>query len=211
MIPTDRLVSVTMTGSPVTRVEPVTLAEAMQQLNIALSLGDDAVIAQAIAAARAWFEEYTGRQTITAIYDYRCVPQGPVIDLPRPPLQAVLDVIVRDGSTESVLDTSEYRVVPSAETVGSPGVALFDPFCPPGQVEILSGTWPTGEIRVRRRCGYGDSADTMPGLVKSTLLFLIGHLYRNRAEVTGENVQQIPMGAEMLIRGFKYAALRVAG
>lgn len=216
MIPVDRLVSVTMasSGSPadLVRVEPVTLAEARKQLNEPPT-GDNPLIEGYIAAARAYFEEHGSRQTIDAIYEYTCCPigRGRVIELPRAPMTAVIGLTGRDTSgVETELDPDLFRVVLSGVETGSPASIALDAYSPPGRIELLTGTtWPIGELRVRRRCGYGESPEQVPSLIKSALYFLIGHFYRNRAEVTAESVTQLPMGAEMLIRSFKYAGLPV--
>lgn len=211
MIPIDRLVSITMSGgSPDARVEPVTLAEARKQLNDPPSSDND-LIEGYIAAARAFFEDIAGRQTIDAVWEYTCYPTGRIVELPRAPLVDVISVTARDAfGAESTLDPSAYRVVLSGVETGSPATIELDPFCPPGRVELaLGGIWPTGETRIRRRCGYGTTSESVPKLIKSALYFLIGHFYRNRAEVTAENLTQLPMGAEALLRGFKYSAMPV--
>lgn len=210
MIATDRLVSVTMAGSPAERIEPVTLEEAKTQLRVT-STSEDAHIRHLIAAARGWFEEYSGRQTVDAVFDYRCTPQGLTVELPRAPLSEVLDVsVTAPAGSETVIAANTYRVVLSGEPTGSPSSILFDPFCPPGRVERLNGPWPTGELRIRRRCGYGATAESMPALVKAMISLLVGHLYRNRAEVTAETLMALPLGADIVMRGFKYDAFVVA-
>lgn len=208
MMPIDRLVSVTWAGSPAERVEPVTLDEAKRQLRVT-STSEDALIGGYIAAARALFEDVAGRQTIDAILEYTCYPSVRCLELPRPPLVEVISLVSRDtAGAETTLDPESYRVVLSGVAEGSPAVLALDPFCPPGQIEWpYGGMWPMGELRVRRRCGYGPTAAHVPAVIKSALYFLIGHFYRNRSEVTAETVQQIPLGAELLLRSFKYAGL----
>lgn len=218
MIPIDRLVSVTteVVGSPgvETRVEPVTLAEARKQLNEPPVSDNDLILAY-IAAARAMFEEHAGRQTIDAIYEYTCSPigRGRIVELPRAPMTALVSLTGRDTSgVETELDPDLFRVVLSGVKSGSPSTLALDAYAPPGRIELLPSTqWPTSELRIRRRCGYGETPEQIPALIKSALYFLIGHFYRNRAEVTAETVMQLPMGAEMLIRSFKYAGLPVLG
>lgn len=210
MIPTDRLVSVTVSGSPTGRVEPVTLVEARAQLNDP-PISDNTLIEGYIAAARGLFEDLSGRQTIEAVWEYTCYPVGRIVELPRAPLLEVLEVVARDATGgESTLDPSTYRVVLSGVETGSPATIALDDFCPPGRIELAVGSvWPGPEIRVRRRCGYGTTPEQIPRLIKAALHFLIGHFYRNRAEVTAEAVMSIPLGAEALMRGFKYSAMPV--
>lgn len=212
MIPVDRLVSVTIAGegSPaeLVRVEPVTLADVKKQLRVTSDSEND-LISGYIAAARALFEEHAGRQTIDAIYEYTCRPLGCVIEIPRPPMTGLVEIVSRDLSgVEAVLDPTTYRVVLSGVASGSPASVALDAYCPPGRIELASGvTWPTGELRVTRQCGYGPTAADVPALIKSALYFLIGHFYRNRSEVSAEDLQSLQMGAEMLMKSFKYAGL----
>lgn len=211
MIATDRLVSVTMQASPAERVEPITLARTKQHLRVTSDSEDDLLRAW-IGAARAYLEEYAGRQTIDAIYEYTTHPIGRTIELPRAPLAQVLSVVAVDADTglETTLNPSTYRVIPSGVPVGSPASVAFDAYCPPGAIELLTGsTWPTGTIKVTRRCGYGDTPEQMPSIIQAALYALVGHFYRNRAEVTAESLTQLPLGAELIVKGLKYTALVV--
>lgn len=212
----DRPVSFTLGGSPLTRVEPITVATAKLALKITSSSEDD-LIAIWIAAARQMFEDITNRQIINATWEYALdtPPAWPVIELPRPPLISVDSVVYDDGDgNEVALDASSYNVLKSGLFDGSPASGVLDPYCGCGAIELASGsTWPTTSglsrsIRIRRTCGYGETPDEVPALIKGALLFLVGHFYRNRHEVTEKALQQIPMGADMLMRGFKYAALQ---
>jgi uncharacterized phiE125 gp8 family phage protein len=211
MIGQDRLVSVTLSGSPVERVEPVTRAEARVQLRQPPD-SENGLIDGYIAAARAMFEEHAGRQTIDAVYEWTCYPRCRVIEIPRPPMTALVGVVSRDLSgSETEVDPSTYRVVLSGTASGSPASAVaLDAYCPPGRIELLAGQqWPTGELRIQRRCGYGPTPGDVPPLIKSALYLLIGLLYRHRSEVTSGTLQKLPLGAEFLMGSFKYAGLVV--
>lgn len=215
MIAIDRLVSVTMAeeGSPATptRVEPVTLARVKQHLRITADSEDD-LLRGWIAAARAYLEEHAGRQTIEAIYEYTLVPKCRRIELPRTPLVQVLSVVAVDGDSglETLVDPSTYRVDLSGVATSSPATIMFDAYCPPGAIELLTGSiWPTGAVRITRVCGYGTMPEQMPSVIQAALYALVGHFYRNRAEVTAENLMAIPLGAAEVIKGLKYGALVV--
>lgn len=212
----DRLVSITTSdGSPSTRVEPITLDEAKLHLRVTSS-SEDAIIRSWIAAARAWFEEQTGRQIINAVWEYALdqPPNWPVIELPRPPLVSVDSVVYDDGDgNEVTMSASDYIVHKSGIFDGSPESGVLDDYAGCGSIELASGTtWPTTSalsrsFRVRRICGYGATAEEVPGAIKAALYFLVGHFYRNRSEVTVEAVKAIPLAADALIRNFKYRAL----
>ncbi len=211
MVAIDRLVSVTLAGSPAERVEPVTLDDVKRHLRVSLTAtSEDGLIAGYIAAARALFEDIASRQTIDAIYEYTCYPVGRLIDIPRAPMVEVLSVVGRDANgSDTAIDAGSYRVVLSG--VDEDDAIALDAFCPPGRIALASGgTWPTGEVRIRRRCGYGTTPEAVPSIIKSALYMLIAHFYRNRSEVTAENVMAVPLGGEMLLRVFKYTGLVVA-
>lgn len=195
--------------------EPIVLGELKKHLRFG-STTEDVLLETWIAAARILFEGETGRQVVTATYEYALdqFPIGRVIELPRPPLQAVISVKYDDADGhEQTLDPAVYRVLPSLVLEGSPAAGVIDPYCPCGRLELVPGaTWPTTAcqaeaVRIRRTCGYGATAAEIPELIKGALYFLIGHFHRNRSEVTAPGLVKIPLGASMLIDGFKYTAL----
>lgn len=213
----DRPVSYTMeSGSPTERVEPITLEQTRAHLRLT-STSEDAMLNVWRSAARTHFEEQTGRQCVDAVWEYALdgSPYQGVLELPRPPLASVVSVVYDDGDgVEQTLDAATYRVLPSFITpVGSPGDAVIDPYCAPGRIELASGTsWPTTNglarnLRIRRTCGYGATAVSMPSLLQATLLLLVGHFYNNRDEVVEVAMHRLPMGIETLLQGFKWTAL----
>lgn len=213
----DRPVSFTLGGSPIARVEPITLTEVKAHLKLGSSTSEDSLLELWIQAARVYFEETTGRQIINATWEYAldAVPAWSVIELPRPPLFAVESVLYDDGDgTEQTLSSGSYTVNKSGIFDGSPSSGVLDPYCGCGSIELVSGTtWPTTSglsrsLRIRRTCGYGETADEVPGLIKAALLFLVAHFWRNRHEVTEKSLQSVPLGADILMRGFKYTALQ---
>ncbi len=215
----DRPVSFTMeNGSPDQRVEPITLALVKQHLRFAPTTEDELLNAW-IAAARTHFEEQTSRQSVDAVYEYALdrFPISRRIELPRPPLVSVASVVYDDSTgTETTLDPATYRVLPSVLLEGSPATGVMDPYCHCGFLELVYGaSWPTAldqarAVRIRRTCGYGTTVAEMPPFMKALLYLLVGHFHRNRSEVTsGGTLQQLPLGAQMLIAAFKYSALPV--
>jgi hypothetical protein len=97
-------------------------------------------------------------------------------------------------------------------------VAPAGPFCGRGSIQLNYGaSWPTvvqqpKAVRIRYTAGWADgSPDTLPELVRSALYFPVGHFHRFRSEGTEVEITKLPLGAEMLIRGFKWTALPVHG
>jgi len=99
------------------------------------------------------------------------------IELPHPPLQSVVDVyyVNESGNTVSFNDGAS----PAADlfTISAP----VGPYCRRGWVLPNYGQmWPTarvqrGAVRIRYTCGYGDTAEDMPALVRGILCFLVAH------------------------------------
>jgi uncharacterized phiE125 gp8 family phage protein len=186
-------------------VEPISLVEMKKQIKVVTS-GEDALITTYIAMARQMFEEYTGRQLIDATWEYQIegFPAG-VIELPLPPLLDVLSVTYGDDDTVLVADT-DYRVT-----------APVGPYARRGSIRPLSGgTWPTvtadrGTVRIRYRCGYGAQPGDVPELIRGALYFLAAHFHTHRTEVVpqtrGGTLAVLPIGAESIMRQFKYYAL----
>jgi len=215
---TDRPVSWTMSGSsPNDRVEPLDLDMTKKALRIT-STSDELLVASWIAAARSYFEEQTGRQAVDAVWEWGldCPPCVRTLQVPRPPLVEVESITYDDANgDEQTLDPSAYRVLPSIlpANAGSPDDPVaIDPHCAPGRIEMISGIWPAtngriGSLRIRRRCGYGASADKIPQLLQAALYLLVGHFYAHREEVTDEPLASLPMGAAMIIQAFKDTAI----
>ena len=202
----DRLTSIA-TDSHGARVEPLTVALAKQQQRIT-STSEDALVAIWIAAARAAFEQATGRQTITAswelqMYDPIC---GTILELPRPPLLSVESIGYTDaGGVAQVFDPSLYTVTPSIAVPPDP--ATLDPFCPPGRITLAAGAaWPTGPLVIARTCGYGDTPEAMPPILTAALCLFVGNLYAHREAVTSVTLTAIPLGLEPMCQAFKWTA-----
>ncbi len=212
---TDRPVSYTRVGSsPAERVEPIDLAWGKQQLRVPGS-SEDALIGDAIAASRSYFEEQTGRQCVDAEWEYALdgVPDGDTIELPRAPLARVVAVTYDDGDgAPQTFDTANYRVVSSAltDTAASPSDPLiFDDHCAPGRVELVAGaSWPTtngaaASLRIRRVCGYGATVADIPASIRQILALLLDYYYSR-----GLNRDSL-MAANNLLLSFKWRALPV--
>lgn len=206
----DRPIAFTMeSGSPSQRVEPITLAWIKKHLRFPFTR-EDLVLSTYVPAARTYFEEQTGRECVDATYEYALdgVPVAGVIELPRPPLVRVTAITYDDGNgIAQTMDPTSYRVISSAVLEGSPATGVFDPYCPCGRVELVSGSsWPStngggGSLRIRRVCGYGATADAMPPLIQATIGMLTQYFFERGSE-------KLPVGVETLISGFKWSAIR---
>jgi|SRR6476469_5522092 len=207
----------TITDTLITAPEeaPLTLDYVKQHVK-ALGDYDDLLIQTFIEAATNYFEEQTGRQLITATREAWidafpfCGQSGKLarIELPKPPLISVESVKYIDG--DGTLQTF---------TGGSPVADLFrisapaGPYARRGFVEPLSGgTWPTtrcetGAVRIRYTCGYGDTPDEIPALIRNALCCLVGTFDTYRSGSSERTVSAVPFGVQMMLDGFKYSAL----
>lgn len=158
-----------------------------------------------ISAARQHVEEQTGRQLMTATWEYwlDAFPCHCEIELPHPPLQSVVSVKYDDGDgEEQTLDADSYRVLnPQGD------------LCQRGRIAIAAGaSWPitatwAKAVRIRYVAGYGSAPGDVPELIRFALLQLVGHFHRFGEEVQEGTLAPLPMGAQMVIDARKYTAL----
>jgi len=188
-------------------VEPLSVDEVRDHLRLT-STTEDGLLRWWIKAARQHVEEQTGRQLITATWDYwlNGTPDGD-IELPHPPLQSVVSITYGEVGTspEATVDANSYQVIaPQGDT------------CPRGRVSLLTGqSWPSvsvtapNSLRIRYVAGYGSTRQSVPELLRVALLLLVGHFHQHRSEVSdaSRGLTQLPFGAEAILRNFKYAAL----
>lgn len=179
-------------------VEPVTLSEAKLHLKIDSDTTDDALITALITAAREMAENYTGRafvnQTWEATFEQFTADEN--ITLRPAPLSSITSITYVDGNGDTqTLSTSVY------------GADLYKT---PGEAYLKYGqSWPTAReiensITVTYVSGYGSSASSVPGAVKSAILLIIGHLYEHRENVTvGVTANDMPQGAYFLLDPYR--------
>jgi uncharacterized phiE125 gp8 family phage protein len=181
--------------------EPVSLAEARQQLRLSDSASDENdLITGLIAAARERAEAVTGRQLVTATWDHRLdeVCEDAIV-LPKPPLQTVVSVTYIDsaGATQT-WSAAEYQVdAPSG------------PYARKGRLAPLpSATWPIAQsgrfnaITVRFTAGYG-AAVNVPHVIRQAMLLMIGGWFENREDMVSGGLASIPLGALALLTPYK--------
>jgi uncharacterized phiE125 gp8 family phage protein len=187
-------------------IEPVDLDEVKKHLRFT-PISEDTLIDTYIAMARTHFEEYTGRTCLDTLLEHRIEGFGPsVIELPFPPLIEVVSVTYADG------DGVDQVLADTAYVVDTP----TGPYARRGTVRpTVATSWPTplsdlGSVRIRYRAGYGTQPGDVPELIRGCLFFLVGHFHQHRAEVVDQakgSLSTLPIGAETIMRAFKYSAL----
>lgn len=181
-----------LTQSTPPTTEPLTLTEAKAHCRIDHT-DDDTLLGLYIGAARADVETFTGRQLVTATWDYTLAafPASRCLVLPRPPLASVTHIKYLDsnGDTQTV-SADDYTVFTDTE---------------PGYVELDHGeSWPStysasNAVQIRFIAGYGVES-VVPDLLKAALGLLVEHLYENREPVAiGVAVASIPLTVEHIL------------
>lgn len=173
--------------------EPIDIDEAREHLRVDIA-DDDLYIESLIVVARTWAENFTRRAFITQTWDLQldCFPR--YFELPRAPLQSVVEAAFTyiDGNGSSTqVPTSVYDVDAKSE---------------PGRVYPAYGqVWPTprahpAAVNLRFVAGYGDAVSDVPQPIRHALLLLVGQWYEQREPVViGTISTEVPMTVQSLL------------
>jgi hypothetical protein len=211
---------------------PVTLAEAKLHLRID-NTDDDTLINNLISAATRWAEDYCDRTFCATQWTMRLDSfYGPVgspvqfglkadgnniegrqgtvpnldIELPRPPMvqsgtatAVTITYTPSAGASTTTLDATEYRV----DRQATPGVAR----------PLYGQTWPThlvdqNSTTVTWWAGYSADGTSVPATVKSAILMLVAHLWRNREMAAEAALTEVPMGTRALLDTIRWGSYR---
>ncbi len=187
-------------------LEPLDLEEVKKQRRFS-STSLDTLFDLWISAARQHWEELTGRQLLTATWEYwlDAFPVQTAIELPHPPLQAVLSVTYDDGDgVAQTWDAANYRVIaPQGDRA------------PRGRLVLASGaSWPTtliqpAAVRIQYLAGYGDAPADVPELDQHVLMTLVGHFhkYGEAVQDAKNTLADLPVGAKMILQARRLASL----
>ncbi len=188
-------------------LEPLDLEEVKKQRRFSATTLDT-LFDLWISSARQHFEEQTGRQLITATWEYwlDAFPAQTAIELPHPPLQAD-GVIVKydDGDgVEQTWDAANYRVIAPAGDMA-----------PRGRIALAAGaSWPStimqpAAVRIQFQAGYGDTPGDVPELIQHALMMLVGHFHKYGEDVQDakNTLEQLPIGAKLIMQARRLASL----
>jgi len=169
--------------------EPVDLITVKAHLRIETTV-DDHLIDGYIKAARAYAENYTGRQFMPATREYKFDWfYSSAIEIPKPPCStASSDVVITflDSSGNSTtLSTSYYSLDDGGENL-------------PSRILLKYGqTWPetydqANAIQIQYKCGYplsSNSTITVPEPIKVWIMVRVAQMYEHRQPIlTGRDV-----------------------
>ena len=183
---------------------PARLPVEPNELRAQLRLDDDQVLEDALLAATLRSavqacESFTGRVLMTQTWTlFRDAWPGHVLDLPRPPLRAVVHVkTYNESDTESLWPADNYF----ADTASLPGRLIART----GQAFPAPGRAANG-IEVRFTAGHGDSPVDVPEQLRQGILQLAAHLFENRGDRDAGNAVAAS-GTAALWRPFVVARL----
>lgn len=191
-------------------IEPLDLEEVKKQRRFsATSL--DTLFDLWIGAARQDFEQMTGIQLLTATREYAldAFPGACAIQIPRPPLQAIVSITYGDagGSPEQTVDAASYVVTPPLTDPPS-----ADVYPSRSRVALVAGaSWPTvtgqpGLVRIRYRCGFGDAPGAVPELIVYALQLFVGSAHKYSEDLLEQTLERLPLGAQQVMRNAMWAA-----
>lgn len=185
--------------------EPVTLAQAKLHCKVEVTQ-DDERLTDWIRAAREAAEGETWRALLTQEWRWS-VDRFPAADaiwlLPKGQLQAVVSLKYFDATgTLVTLPATEYVVDADSE---------------PARLRLAYGkSWPAtydilNAVQLTFRCGWASPED-VPRLIKSGMLLLIGHWYKNReSTISGTIIAKVPDSVERCWRNLSLKDFRGAG
>lgn len=180
---------------------PVSLAEIRAQLQIDTS-DYDARLQGLIAAATEMVENHTGRALITRSYTgyLNWFPSGPMghirpyINLERPPLISVTDIITYDDfDNPTVFPATSYYV---------------DAVKTPGRIMLRRGqVWPiplrlANGIQIDWTAGYGPNPANVPETIRLAIQIIVGMLNEQRGDET--DAPAIPPAAIALLSPYLF-------
>ena len=213
-------------------VEPVSLTEVKAHLRID-STAEDALLANLVAAARAWCEDYCDRTFVQTQWTMRLDSfYGPVgspvqfglkadgnniegrqgtvpnldVELPRPPM-------MQSGTATAVTITYTPSAGASTATLDATEYRV-DRQATPGVCRPLYGkTWPSHLVdqnatTVTWWAGYGSDGTSVPAQAKAAMLMLVAHLWRNREMTAEAALQEVPFGVRAMLDTIRWGSYR---
>lgn len=163
--------------------EPLGELVTVEEMQTVLRFDDAAeyeLIQDDIDAAVLYVEKISGKQLLTATYDYKlpCFP-GPYsrVELPRPPVSSVDSVKYYDTSgTLTTLTVNTHYTV----QLGTEHAAAY-------VMPAYSLCWPATrgydmDVVIRFTCGFGGAAD-VPQTFRKQIKLLVAHWFHNRSAI----------------------------
>lgn len=184
----------TITVSTAATVEPLTIAEAREHIQITHT-DDDNYIQSLIKAARAVVEGYTGRALIqrTVAVDFDSNEAQSPLELPLGKLQSVSSFAYYDVEGNSTAVTSTDYYIASTN---------------PGRLVAKNAGWNVQRnwkaITVTYVAGYGSTASSVPDDLRHGLKIILADLWENAAsDAPMHDPYPIPRAAKLLLAPYR--------
>jgi len=185
--------SIVQTSAP--SVEPVTTSDQKDWMRVDGS-DEDTLIGNLAAASRAYVEMSTGRQMITATWQYKIndFPTGDIV-LPISPLQSVTSVqyVDTDGATQTWSNT--LYTVDTASDIGR--------IRPNYDEDYPTTRGYKQDITITFVAGYGDAASDVPDTALTAIKLLASNWFENRESNAPIALNEVPMALQTLIWALK--------
>lgn len=178
--------------------EPLTIHETQRHCRIADSVTRwNTLLSSLIVSARQYAESATDRKLVTQTWDlfldgFPCY--GEPIYIPFGKCQSAVVTYTDTAGATQTWDSADYVLSTSREP------AVIRP--------TIGESYPTPQnkpdaVKVRFVCGYG-SPDSVPKELKSAMLLIVDHLFRNTStEVVGTITSPLKIGADMIFQHYK--------
>lgn len=168
----------------------ISLSDAKDHLRI-LGTDQDDLVTRYLHAAIQWAETRTERIIIPSVYQIRIVPDDVTIEMPLPDFVEITKL-------ESVTDGVKGTLYEKDVTGTLSDYITVDDFPNPAEITIKTDDIADTVDYLIITASFGIS--TLAEDMKSAIMLLLGHLYRNESEVvTGSIATQMPQGAETIL------------
>ena len=181
--------------------EPITLALARKQCKVDPEGSppvheDDELIELFTATAREWCESYLGTLIAPTLVEISGDEFADEITLESGPVLSVESITYYDeDSVQQTVDPGDYEL----DTTEQIAVIRL----------VGDATWPTTDatndnIRVRYTIGYSVAGESpqvapLPKSIKTAILLLTSHLYKNRDSTVEQALAEMPMGVRFFL------------
>ena len=174
---------------------PITVADLKAQTRVSTS-AEDTYLAGLVAAIVGYVDGQgvLGRAMITQTWAQTMQYPNGRVALGMGPVQSLAAVKYFDESNvEQTASLANYRLFSSGDWAF---------------VEPINETWPTAfdrpdAVKIEFVVGYGLAATDVPADVRHAMLLLGAHWYQNRENSSEAQMQDIPMGFEMLMNNHR--------
>ena len=182
-------------------VEPVSLSEARDWLEIENFTEDDPKLKLIIKSARQWCEKWLSRSLITQTLTSNFENYGRKINLPYSPVQSVTSVTRIQNDVSTLLtEGSDYYVMANRDKyLNMNTISYTNGFLYPKDRFHNSDS-----LEVVYVSGYGDEKEDVPELIREAILRIVSTNYESRNNfITGTTIAKAPNEAKALLKPYK--------